>query len=104
MGNVTSVVMMSVHQAPEEISNLGFTPIPEVTYGYYLDNKIDRDGGVEGLKEKLSALNWCAADHAEVHLHLLWTDDYTGQDDSWAGRVNPYSANHEVIVIPKKGK
>jgi hypothetical protein len=104
MSNVTSIVMMTVHRGPDELADLGFVPIPEVTYGYYFEGKISNDGRVEGLIERLKTLEWWDAQYAEVHLHLLWTDDYTGQDDSMAGRVSPYSANHETIIIPKRGR
>lgn len=116
MGNVFSVVL-TVPFAPrdaavvEGLRELGFWPAVDPydaaprnedhTVWLRLGRKMPVRLGWDGFRDAVLALPWSRDRVVETHLQVLWMDDHTTEDDSWGGRVSPYSWQTEAWVVPR---
>lgn len=109
MGNVFDIILTvpfadySRDKAVEAgLHDLGFTPaldtdgVPATCVWLRLGRKIPRSlGGLDQLRDAVLALPWHRWGQP-MRLQVLWRDDYTNDDDSWGGRISPYSWHHET--------
>lgn len=112
MSTIYDITLVSPHgdlsrdKAVEKgLTELGFKPVPD--QGAYPEVwtrlGLKLPGGwstnIEEFLEQIRTLPW---KHWGVpsHLTVVWTDEHSTEDDSFAGRVSPYAAHVETLVVP----
>lgn len=111
MGNATSIIITIPFAPPPTtaaaLDELGFKPTvdaygdPDHTVWLRLGVKwpLNSPSSFTHLQEYVTGLAW-PTDRATWHLEVLWRDEHTMDDDSFAGRVTPYGWIHETWPIP----